>query len=168
MKRLSLFLIPAVLVALTLPAGVAADPTCTGATATPNTLWPPNHKLKTITVNVPEEGGEDPNVTTIIGVQQDEVVNEKGDGNTAPDAVLRTGAKPAGMAAQTDTVKVRAERSGTGDGRIYVITYTSKDSSGECTGTVTVGVPHSQGNPSSKKGGRIPRDSGVRFNSLAG
>ena len=40
---------------------------------------------------------------------------------------------------------VRAERSGSGNGRVYHISFTAEDThGGTCTGTVTVGVPHSQ------------------------
>ena len=38
--------------------------------------------------------------------------------------------------------KVRSERAGNGDGRVYEITFTASDSSGsDCSGSVTVGVP---------------------------
>jgi hypothetical protein len=72
---------------------------------------------------------------TITGVTQDEPVNGKGDGNTSPDAVIQDGA-----------ASVRAERSGTGNGRVYHISFTADDGKGDsCTGVVRVGVPHSQG-----------------------
>lgn len=38
---------------------------------------------------------------------------------------------------------LRAERSGNGNGRVYRISFTARDSDGgACTGSVTVGVPH--------------------------
>ena len=38
---------------------------------------------------------------------------------------------------------LRAERSGTGDGRVYRIAFTARDGHGGTTsGVVTVGVPH--------------------------
>jgi hypothetical protein len=59
-----------------------------------------------------------------------------GDGNTAPDWVI-TGDL---------TVKHRAERSGKGSGRIYMITVKCADSSeNSSTDTVTVTVPHDKG-----------------------
>jgi len=84
-------------------------PNCSTATASPNLLWPPNHKLRTVTVG----GVTDPTggtVTIVItAVTQDEPVNGLGDGNTSPDAVLG----PA-----SNQVQIRAERSGLGDGRL--------------------------------------------------
>jgi len=39
-------------------------------------------------------------------------------------------------------VQLRAERSGTGDGRVYRISFTASDGKDNCSGTVFVGVPH--------------------------
>ena len=66
-------------------------------------------------------------------------LNGLGDGNTCPDA--------SGVGAST--ASVRAERSGTrkvpGDGRVYHIAFSADDGQGgQCTGTVTVCVPHDQ------------------------
>lgn len=56
-----------------------------------------------------------------------------GSGDTAPD----------GEGVGTPTARVRAERSGNGDGRVYAISFTASDGQdGSCAGTVTVGVPH--------------------------
>ena len=85
--------------------------------------------------------------------------------------LLVTGANPGSGSATTDagrvatftytgttidTVEVRAERAGSGDGRVYVITFTGDDGrGGTCTGTVTVSVPHDQsGNPAVDSGAR--------------
>jgi hypothetical protein len=110
-------------------------PSCSTATVTPNLLWPPNHKLRTVTVIVTDPDG-DVVTTTIDAVTQDEPVNGLGDGDTSPDAV----AGPA-----SNQVMLRAERSGLGDGRVYRISFTATDGFLSCTGTVTVGVPHDQG-----------------------
>ena len=109
------------------------NPNCADANAGPG-LWPPNHKLKMITLT----GATDPDgnavVLTITGVTQDEPVNGLGDGDTWPDDAV-------GPAA--NKVKVRAERSGLGDGRVYRIAFTGSDGiGGTCTGVATVGVPH--------------------------
>jgi hypothetical protein len=43
-------------------------------------------------------------------------------------------------------VRLRGERSGRGDGRVYRIHFTATDPQGaSCSGTVTVGVPHDKG-----------------------
>jgi hypothetical protein len=129
-------------------------PNCTTATASPNLLWPPNHKLNTITVSGVTDPDGDPVTVTITGVTQDEPVNAIADGNTSPDAVLTN--------PPSNQVSVRAERSGIGDGRVYHILFTATDpSGGSCTGDVTVGVPHDQG------GQPIPIDSAPpSYNSL--
>jgi poly(beta-D-mannuronate) lyase len=106
-------------------------------TASPDTLWLPNHHMNpvTITANVRDAVDASPR-TRIIGVASNEPVNGLGDGNTAPDWEI-TGDL---------TLNLRAERSGTGTGRIYTITVQSTDSTGNTsTKTVTVAVPHDQG-----------------------
>jgi hypothetical protein len=86
---------------------------------------------------------------TVTGVTQDEPLNGLGDGDTSPDATPG----PA-----SNQVNLRAERSGTGDGRVYRIGFSGSDGrGGSCTGTATVGVPHDQGK------GNTPIDSGGIF-----
>jgi hypothetical protein len=70
-------------------------------------------------------------------VTSSEPANGTGDGNTSSDWEI-TGPL---------TVDLRAERAGTGSGRIYTITVECRDASGNVsTGTVQVTVPHDQGN----------------------
>jgi hypothetical protein len=115
---------------------VNAPPVCTALVASPNLLWPPNHKLRVVSVSGASDPEGDDLTTTVTGVTQDEPVNGLGDGDDSPDAVLG----PA-----SHQVRLRAERSGTGDGRVYRIAVTVTDEFGlTCTGTVRVGVPHDQ------------------------
>ena len=116
-----------------------SPPACGGVAPSQASLWPPNHKLRTITLSGATDPDGDPVAITITGVTQDEPVNGKADGNTSPDVV--TGP----IAGQ---VRLRAERSGRGDGRVYTIAYVAKDPSGaSCSGTVTVTVPHDKRGP---------------------
>jgi hypothetical protein len=118
---------------------VNRPPDCSKAAADATSLWPPNHTLKTVTVSVPDPDGG-PVTTTITGVTQDEAINGLGDGDTAPDAAWVTG--------HANQVQVRAERSGTGNGRVYRISVKASDGTAECTGgTVVVSVPHDQARP---------------------
>jgi hypothetical protein len=69
------------------------------------------------------------------GVWADEPVDVQGggDGNTCPDAELAP-------------LRVRAERQGGGNGRVYHIRFRAEDGrGGTCEGTVRVCVPHDQG-----------------------
>ena len=112
-----------------------AAPDCSLARPSVPELWPPNHKMVPITI----EGVTDPEnqsvQITILAVTQDEPLNGLGDGDTSPDAVI-----------QGSTILLRAERSGTGNGRVYRITFTADDGNGgTCVGSVSVTVPHSRG-----------------------
>ena len=127
------------------------NPVCTAVTAGPN-LWPPNHKLRTITLSGATDPDGNPLTWNVTGVTQDEPTNGLGDGDTAIDAVLGSG----------NTLQVRAERSGLGDGRVYRIAVTVTDGlGGSCTGVARIGVPHDQ-----SPVGSIPVDSGGLYNSL--
>lgn len=115
-------------------------PVCTSVTATPSALWPPNHKFVTVGLTGASDPDGDSVTYVITGVTQDEPINGTGDGDTAPDAAWVSGTG-------RDKVQLRAERSGTGDGRVYRISYTVSDGKGgSCSGIAYVGVPHDQGN----------------------
>jgi uncharacterized repeat protein (TIGR01451 family) len=105
----------------------------------PDSLWPPNHKMTPVTVDVVATDTCDPDpACSIIGIASDEPVNGTGDGNSMPDWVV------------TDdlTADLRAERAGPEDGRVYVLTVQCTDTSGNVSepADVAVGVPHDQGN----------------------
>jgi len=136
-------------------------------TYTPTTLWPPNHKMQTITITYSESDGDGDNTRITVGMITDnqaaadgsdelngsgqptdkQGLDWSGTGNTA------TG-KDGGPDATT-TADVRAERSGTDPaGRTYDIRVTCTDSGGtdpnEMMGKMQtvelfVTVPHDQG-----------------------
>ncbi len=101
-------------------------------------LWPPNHKFVEVTI----EGVTDPDgdsvtitITSITSDEPTDTLEGAGGSNHAPDAYIN------GIG--TDTAHLRAERSGTGNGRVYEITFVASDGKGgETEGTVTVSVPH--------------------------
>src|SRR5262245_54394367 len=112
-------------------------PVISSIAATPNLLWPPNHKLVPVTVaaSVADACDATP-VCQILSVSSNEPVDGLGDGDTSPDWNI-TGPL---------AVALRAERSGTGSGRVYTLTVRCADASGNAsTGTVAVAVPHSRG-----------------------
>ena len=103
---------------------------------TPNVLWPPNHKLVTITATVvaTDTCDADPGIT-LVSVTSNEPDDGLGDGDTEADIVI----------VDDFTLQLRAERSGLGDGRIYTVTYQAEDDSGNVTQEqAVVTVPMSQ------------------------
>jgi CSLREA domain-containing protein len=111
-------------------------PSCASVAASPNRLWPPNHKLRLITLSGATDPDGDTVTLTITGVTQDEPVSGLGPDDVSPDAQTGT---------QSHTVFLRAERSDAGDGRVYRISFTGADGNGgTCSGTATVGVPKSR------------------------
>ncbi|MBI5213593.1 MAG: hypothetical protein HY957_09555 [Nitrospirae bacterium] len=108
-------------------------PDCSKAKATPDTLWPPNHKFRTISITGVTDPDDDRVNIQATGIRQDEPVNGLGDGDTSPDGILQP-------------LQVRSERSGKGNGRMYHVSFIASDGKGgECTGTVKVCAPHDQG-----------------------
>ena len=134
---------------------INAPPDCSAVVLDTTSLWPPNHKLRTVTAS----GAVDPDIggtatLMIDGITQDEPVNGRGDGNTAPDAFLSS--------PLSDQARIRAERAGPGDGRVYVLHFTATDQFGAtCDGTATVSVPHDR-----RPGGAAIDSAPPSFNSL--
>lgn len=102
-------------------------------TASATTLWPPNHRMVAVSVDAVLVDLLDPAPTArITGVSSNEPVNGADDGDTSPDWEI-TG---------PSSVNLRAERSGTGTGRIYTIEVEGRDAAGNTTQqTISVRVP---------------------------
>jgi len=125
-------------------------PICNTAVPSVATLWPPDHKLVTVSVLGVTDPEHDQIAIQITGITQDEPVNGLGDGDTSPD----------GFGVGTSQAQLRAERSGLGNGRVYAMSFSASDGKGgTCTGSVSVGVPHDQG------AGSVPIDDGQAFDS---
>jgi hypothetical protein len=112
-------------------------PVCTLAQPSVSVLWPPNHTMVAVSIM----GVTDPNNSDVIisypTVTQDEPINGLGDGDTSPDAAV-----------SGNNILLRAERVGTGNGRVYVVHFTATAAeSASCSGTVKVSVPHSKNAP---------------------
>jgi hypothetical protein len=116
-------------------------------------LWPPNHKYDTIVLFTPSSDNCDGAITLSATVVSNEPDNaKKGDGNTTGD-IRVTSASGVTLSSnddpevtfnpEQDLLELRSERSGKGNGRIYTITVTATDLSGNsATATTTVSVGH--------------------------
>lgn len=110
-------------------------PNTTNASPSISCIWPPNNKFVDISI----EGVTDPDgdaVSIVIScVTSDEptaTIEGAAGKNHAPDA----------NGIGTATAELRAERSGTQNGRVYEISFIASDGIEETEGTVTVCVPH--------------------------
>ncbi|NOQ33611.1 MAG: HYR domain-containing protein [Methanosarcinales archaeon] len=118
---------------------VDTTPPDISVTVSPDTLWPPNHKMVDIvaTVTVSDICDAAP-VVVLTSVTSDEPDDAKGngDGKTVDDIQAEIGT-------EDYEFQLRAERAGKGDGRTYTITYTVTDASGNSAdASATVVVPH--------------------------
>lgn len=117
--------------------------------ADPSVLWPANRKMRTVKISTgtsADTSGTDTSsiidgvtdncpgpISCVVSVTSNEAVNDVGDGNTSPDWEI----------INNHTVKLRAERSGKGTGRVYTITLRCTDLAGNASEeTTTVTVPH--------------------------
>ena len=107
-------------------------PEVTGLAADPDTLWPPNHKMRDVTLayDLKDIADPDPQVQISVTCNEPEF-------DAAADVQI----------IDAHHLRLRAEREGRNkDGRIYTITLAATDASGnsaQCQTTVT--VPHDQG-----------------------
>ncbi|MCK4527565.1 choice-of-anchor L domain-containing protein [candidate division WOR-3 bacterium] len=107
-------------------------------------LWPPNHKYRTVeisdcVISVTDICDADVDiedvVITSVSSDEPEDAQGRGDGTTVDDIVI----------VDSQTVELRAERQGGGNGRVYTINFGVTDASGNTeTGSCTVWVLHDQ------------------------
>jgi len=114
----------------------STGPDVTGASASPDSLWPPNHEMVPVTISYATSETCSGGANCSLSVTSNEPVNGQGDGDIGPDWVV----------VDEHHVMLRAERAGKGSGRVYTITIDCVDGAGNHTiRTVTVRVPKSQG-----------------------
>lgn len=96
-------------------------------------LWPPDHRLVPIGTIDSTDALSGLAAPAVVTAASNEPENGTGDGDIAPDVVISGG-----------TVQLRAERSGTGNGRSYTVVTTASDLAGNtATKTATCRVPRS-------------------------
>lgn len=123
------------------PATVSVEdtiPPAITAELDPTVLWPPNHKMVEIDATVVVEDICDPGAGFVLtSITSDEPDDGPGDGNHPFDI------QDADFGTPDTSFSLRAERSGGGDGRVYTVTYTAFDGSGNTAEAVLeVRVPH--------------------------
>jgi hypothetical protein len=107
-----------------------------------NILWPPNHKMVTVTIQANTRDNSGGPVTLLAVVSSNEPQDGLGDGDMSPDWTEPTIDEVHGII----TLKLRAERSGGGSGRIYTIMIRAEDAYGNSSqAKVEVIVPHDKG-----------------------
>ena len=152
---------------ITTGSGTCADGT---VSYSPSTLWPPNHKMQTITVNYTApanalDTAQGDTTTITVGMIVDNQANSDGTGEapgsgqpTAQQGLDWSGTGNSATSNEGDTAtttfRVRSERSGTiPTGRTYTVTLMCSehnaagvmDPNGSGMTTITVTVPHDQG-----------------------
>ncbi len=122
-----------VLVAHVAPPEVGPD--VSNAVPTLAQLWPPNHQFVSVGITGVTASDGEPFSIVITRIGSDEPTQSNSPGDQCPDAI-NDGA----------TARLRAERSGQGNGRIYTLYFTASDRSGHSnSGQVKVCVAHDQG-----------------------
>ncbi|MFO1077181.1 MAG: hypothetical protein U1E73_05590 [Planctomycetota bacterium] len=115
-------------------------PTISPVSDTP-ILWPPNHQLVNVLIAAHAADANGGPVLLEASVASSEDPDKDGDGHTIPDYFGPVIDQVTG----TIAVQLRAERSGKGKGRTYVIKITATDASLNMTrSVVTVEAPHSR------------------------
>ena len=110
--------------------------------AEPAILWPANHELRTVHVQIAAQDRCDATVRVeLVSVQSSEPDDAAGkdDGATTGDI------QGASVGTADVEILLRAERDGRGPGRIYTLTYRATDQAGNVTpASAIVTVPHDQ------------------------
>jgi hypothetical protein len=111
-------------------------PVISSFTPSESVLWMPDHRMVPLTILVTVGDVVDPApVCSIVSISSNEPIDGTGDGDTGPDWSF------SGL-----SLSLRAERSGTGNGRVYTISGECRDSSGNvATASTTVRVPKKRG-----------------------
>jgi WD40 repeat protein len=108
---------------------------------TPETLWPPNHRMVDVTVAIDAQDNCGTPAVQLIEATSSEPDDAPsgGDGHTTGDI------EAAEIGTPDTSIALRAERAGSGDGRVYTLVYEAVDTAGHSTqATTRILVPHSQ------------------------
>ncbi|HZM70441.1 MAG TPA: metallophosphoesterase [Candidatus Cryosericum sp.] len=99
-------------------------------TVDPDVLWPPDHALREVRIDVLVEDACDPSPgVVLVGATSDEPDDARGLG----DGMTRGDVQGASLGAGGGRVSLRAERDASGSGRTYTITCAASDAAGMTT-----------------------------------
>ena len=116
---------------------VDGRPPVISVSLSPTILWPPDHRFVDIQARVPAEDACGPVDVVLESVTSSEPDDApaSGDGHTTGDIEATIGTTPFNF-------RLRAERSASGSGRVYTVTYRAQDQSGNTVrSSSTVMVP---------------------------
>jgi hypothetical protein len=107
-------------------------------TLSPTVLWPPNHQMQEVVATITVTDDKDPHPTVkLVSITSSEPDDGLGDGDMPNDI------QNADFGTDDRQFLLRAERSGTGPGRTYTVTYEARDAAGNVSqATVKVTAPH--------------------------
>jgi predicted extracellular nuclease len=105
-------------------------PAISGFRVSPDRFWPPSHQLFDVAASYTATDASG-TVACALSVTSNEPQDSTGDGNTAVDWII----------VSPTLVRLRAEQAGTGTGRVYTVTVTCSDPSGNAaTQSATVRI----------------------------
>lgn len=120
---------------------VDTTPPVISVSVTPKSLWPPDHAMKEIRAAVTATDLCTPPSVVLASVTSSEPDDAPGGG----DGATQNDIQGAAIGTPDFLFSVRAERAGSGPGRVYTARYTARDSSGnQASAQDQVKVPHNQ------------------------
>jgi hypothetical protein len=106
-------------------------------------LWPPNHQMVNILIEANAGDNSGGQVTLSATITSNELQDGLGEEDTSPDWTEPVINYENGII----DLQLRSERSGSGEGRIYTVTITAADESGNSSqASVEIIVPHDKSN----------------------
>ena len=122
--------------------------------------WPPNGDFADVSITGVTDPDADPVSITCLGVTQDEPVSGNRERASRRQPVQPDSSCADAVIGADGRARVRLSRDGSGNGRVYEITFSAADACGATSvGRVRVDVPHDPG--------KLCIDDGQRFSSLA-
>ena len=112
--------------------GSSNPPNCSAAYVADSEIWPPNGRMVPVNIQGIADPEGDPFTVHVTSITTDEAISSDGSCDARVD--------------ENGNASVRARRSGSGNGRVYHVTFLATDANGaSCEGSVDLCVPHDRG-----------------------